>query len=94
MAAPSVGRLILCRARRSGGLDYSKPPLVVWARQKGCWATAFFLCRRPAAISTYYVRKKSLRFNVSFLPYKNCPRHSSCKTGYYMTNQYRNPNPV
>ena len=38
------------RAKKNGGLDYSKPPLLVWARQKGCWTTAFFLCRRPAAI--------------------------------------------
>ena len=43
------------RAKKNGGLDYSKPPLLVWARQKGYWTTAFFLCRRPAAISTYCV---------------------------------------
>lgn len=36
-------RSLSFRHKESGGLDGSKPPLVVWACQKGCWTTAFFL---------------------------------------------------
>jgi hypothetical protein len=36
------GPPILRRTKESGGLDNSKPPLVVWAWQKGCCTTAFF----------------------------------------------------
>ena len=35
--------------KRSGGLDYSKPPLVVWVCQKGCCTTAFFFLPSPGS---------------------------------------------
>jgi len=54
MAAPSVPP-ILRWAKRSGGLDFSKPPLVLWACQKGCCTTAFFLCRRPAVETILFI---------------------------------------
>ena len=94
MAAPSVGRRSCAGQREAAALITQSRRWSYGRVKRAAGRRLFFLCRRPAAISTYYVRKKSLRFNVSFLPYKNCPRHSSCKTGYYMTNQYRNPNPV
>lgn len=44
--------------KKSGGLDCSKPPLVVWACQKGCCTTAFFLGRRPAVDYVDYIERK------------------------------------
>jgi len=49
------GPPILRWAKRSGGLDFSKPPLVLWACQKGCCTTAFFLCRRPAVETILFI---------------------------------------
>ena len=62
MAAPSFWVADSARTNKSGGLDYSKPPQVVWACQKGCCTTAFFLCRRPAG--TYFITMQSLIFQV------------------------------
>ena len=62
MAAPSFWVADSARTNKSGGLDYSKPPQVVWACQKGCCTMAFFLCRRPAG--TYFITMQSLIFQV------------------------------
>jgi len=55
---PGAGGPILRREKKSGGLDCSKPPLVVWACQKGCCTTAFFLGRRPAVDYVDYIERK------------------------------------
>lgn len=39
------------RAKRSGGLDFSKPPLIVWACQRAAERRLFFFYRRPADTS-------------------------------------------
>ena len=39
------------RAKKNGGLDYSKPPLGIWACQRAAVRRLFFFCRRSADTS-------------------------------------------
>ena len=74
MAAPSVGRRSCAGQREAAALISQSRRKVVWACQKGCCTTAFFLCRRPAGNRYIFLKWQILS---SKSQQSNCQKNSS-----------------
>ena len=94
MAAPSVGRRS-CAGQREAAALITQSRRWSYGRVKRAAGRRLFFFAVVRQLFQHIMSERS-RYALMF-PFfliRTVPRHSSCKTGYYMTNQYRNPNPV